>query len=44
MSSVGQALFSFFEGHLKVQKGFRPGSAKSYRETLWDTREQFLSV
>jgi site-specific recombinase XerD len=27
-------LFSFFEGHLKVQKGLRPGSVKSYRDTL----------
>lgn len=34
MSSVGQVLFSFFEDHLKVQKGLRPGSVKSYRDTL----------
>jgi integrase/recombinase XerD len=34
MSSVGQVLLSFFEDHLKVQKGLRPGSVKSYRDTL----------
>jgi integrase/recombinase XerD len=34
MTSVGQALLSFFEDHLKVQKGLRPGSVKSYRDTL----------
>jgi integrase/recombinase XerD len=34
MSSVGQVLFSFFEDHLKVQKGLRPGSVKSHRDTL----------
>jgi len=34
MLSVGQVLFSFFEDHLKVQKGLRPGSVKSYRDTL----------
>jgi len=34
MTSVGQVLFSFFEDHLKVQKGLRPGSVKSYRDTL----------
>ena len=34
MSSVGQVLFSFFEDHLKVQKGLRPGSVKSCRDTL----------
>jgi integrase/recombinase XerD len=34
MISVGQVLFSFFEDHLKVQKGLRPGSVKSYRDTL----------
>lgn len=27
-------LFSFFEDHLKVQKGLRPGSIKSYRDTM----------
>lgn len=34
MSSVGQVLFAFFEDHLKVQKGLRPGSIRSYRDTL----------
>lgn len=34
MSSVGQVLFTFFEDHLKVQKGLRPGSVKSYRDTM----------
>lgn len=34
MTSVGQALLSFFEDHLRVQKGLRPGSVKSYRDTL----------
>lgn len=34
MSTVGQVLFSFFEDHLKVQKGLRPGSVKSYRDTM----------
>lgn len=34
MSTVGQVLFSFFEDHLKAQKGLRPGSVKSYRDTM----------
>jgi site-specific recombinase XerD len=34
MSSVGQVLFAFFEDHLSVQKGLRPGSIRSYRDTL----------
>jgi integrase/recombinase XerD len=34
MTSVGQALFAFFEDHLNVQKGLRPGSVRSYRDTL----------
>lgn len=34
MSTIGQVLFSFFEDHLKVQKGLRPGSIKSYRDTM----------
>ena len=34
MSSVGQVLFAFFEDHLKVQKGLRAGSVRSYRDTL----------
>jgi integrase/recombinase XerD len=34
MSTVGQVLFGFFEDHLKVQKGLRPGSIKSYRDTM----------
>jgi len=32
--SLGQAVFAFFEDHLKVQKGLRPGSIRSYRDTL----------
>lgn len=34
MSSVGQVVFAFFEDHLKVQKGLRPGSIRSYRDTV----------
>ena len=34
MNTVGQVLFSFFENHLKMQKGSRPGSVKSYRDTM----------
>jgi integrase/recombinase XerD len=34
MSTVGQVLFSFFEDYLKVQKGLRPGSVRSYRDTI----------
>ena len=34
MSSVGQVLFAFFEDYLKVQRGLRPGSIRSYRDTL----------
>lgn len=34
MSSVGPVLRSFFEDHLKVQRGLRPGSVRSYRDTL----------
>jgi integrase/recombinase XerD len=30
----GQLLFSFFEDHLKCQKGLRPASIKSYRDTM----------
>jgi integrase/recombinase XerD len=33
-SSLGQVVFAFFEDHLKVQKGLRPGSIRSYRDTL----------
>jgi integrase/recombinase XerD len=32
--SLGQVVFAFFEDHLKVQKGLRPGSIRSYRDTL----------
>ncbi len=31
---LGQIVRSFFEDHLKVQKGLRPGSLRSYRDTL----------
>jgi integrase/recombinase XerD len=34
MSSVGQVLVAFFQDHLTVQKGLRPGSVRSYRDTL----------
>jgi integrase/recombinase XerD len=32
--TLGQLLFSFFEDHLKCQKGLRPASIKSYRDTV----------
>ena len=32
--TLGQVVFAFFEDHLKVQKGLRPGSISSYRDTL----------
>jgi site-specific recombinase XerD len=31
---IGQIVRSFFEDHLKVQKGLRPTSVRSYRDTL----------
>src|SRR6266853_4261123 len=31
---LGQLVFSFFEDHLKCQKGLRPASIKSYRDTM----------
>ena len=34
MKSVGQVIFAFFEDYLKTQKGLRPGSVRSYRDTL----------
>jgi site-specific recombinase XerD len=34
MNSIGSAVFAFFEDHLKVQKGLRPASIKSYRDTI----------
>jgi len=33
-SSLGQVVFAFFEDHLKTQKGLRPGSIRSYRDTI----------
>jgi integrase/recombinase XerD len=33
MKSVGQVVFAFFADYLKVQKGLRPGSVRSYRDT-----------
>jgi len=30
-STLGQIVHSFFEDHLKVQRGLRPGSIRSYR-------------
>ena len=35
--TLGQLLFSFFEDHLKCQKGLRPSSIKSYRDTMKST-------
>lgn len=32
--TLGPILYSFFEDHLKVQKGLRPASVKSYRDAL----------
>lgn len=34
MTGVGQVLFAFFEDYLKAQKGLRPGSVRSYRDTM----------
>ena len=34
MTSLGPILYSFFEDHLKVQKGLRQASIKSYRDAL----------
>lgn len=34
MTSLGQIVFAFFEDHLRLQKGLRPGSIRSYRDTL----------
>lgn len=34
MDSLGPLVFAFFEDYLKVQKGLRPGSVRSYRDTL----------
>ena len=31
---LGPLLYSFFEDYLKVQKGLRPASLSSYRDTL----------
>ena len=31
---LGQIVRSFFEDYLKVQRGLRPGSIRSYRDTL----------
>jgi site-specific recombinase XerD len=33
-SSLGQIIYSFVEDHLRTQKGLRPLSIKSYRDTL----------
>lgn len=32
--TLGSLLYSFFEDHLKVQKGLRPSSLSSYRDTM----------
>jgi len=34
MNNIGSVLFAYFEDHLKVQKGLRPTSVQSYRDTL----------
>jgi integrase/recombinase XerD len=34
MNGVGQVLFAFFEDFLKTQKGLRPGSVRSYRDSM----------
>lgn len=34
MNGVGQTIFAFFEDYLKTQKGLRPGSIRSYRDTM----------
>ncbi|SAL80981.1 tyrosine-type recombinase/integrase [Caballeronia telluris] len=34
MNSIGQVLHSFFEDHLKTQRGLRPSSICSYRDTI----------
>jgi integrase/recombinase XerD len=34
MNGVGQTILAFFEDYLKTQKGLRPGSIRSYRDTL----------
>jgi integrase/recombinase XerD len=34
MNSIGSVLCAFFEDHLKIQKGLRAASIKSYRDTL----------
>jgi len=34
MSTLGQAVVAFFEDYLKVQRGLRLGSVRSYRDTL----------
>ncbi len=33
-TDLGPLLYSFFEDYLKCQKGLRPGSLKSYRDSL----------
>ena len=33
-TSLGQIIYSFIEDHLKTQKGLRPLSIRSYRDTL----------
>lgn len=34
VQALGPILFSYFEDHLKVRKGLRPSSIRSYRDTL----------
>ena len=34
MAASAKLWFAFFEDHLKVQKGLRPGSIRSYRDTI----------
>ena len=42
--SLGQVVFAFFEDHLKVQKGLRPGSIRSYRDTIKAVSRFMLST
>jgi integrase/recombinase XerD len=34
MPSIGSLLYSFFQDHLKAQKGLRPATVKSYRDAV----------
>jgi site-specific recombinase XerD len=34
MNTIGQVLHAFFEDHLRTQRGLRPSSIRSYRDTI----------